>query len=596
VNPDGVERKLAAILSADVVGYSRLMAEDEAGTIRTLTAYREAISMLVRQHRGRVVDSPGDNILAEFPTALDAVQGAVEIQRVIQARNADLPIERRMEFRIGVHMGDVSVESDRLYGDGVNIAARLEGLAKAGGVCISATVYEQVEKKLNVDLEDLGEQTLKNIARPVHVYGMKLVLPVTGHEEPDKALPGMDDLTVPGFGGRSAIAVLAFDSLSGDPAQEYFADGIAENLITRLSSFLWHPVIARNSSFVYKGQAVDVKRVSRELGARYVVEGSVQKAGDRVRISAQLIDAATGRHIWAEQYDRQLEDVFGIQDDITEAIAASVAPELVQSDTKRALRQQPQDLDAWDSYWRAWWHFRRYSKDGHAEARSLFQRAFELDPSFTWALAGLAITHQEDVGNQWSESPAHSLSEAEQAVRTAMALDDADPFVYYALGCQHVRMGQPDKAVAAFERALQLNPSYHYALYMLGAVLATSGKPDEGIENIETAIRLSPKDTFCYLFFNAMSLAHAAAGRSEAAVHWAQQARLANPDFPMPYLSLAANYAALGRMDEARTAMLEALRLNPALSLTGIKAALAGSDPSFAETALENLRKAGLKE
>ncbi len=279
---DPIERRLAAILSADVVGYSRLMAEDEAATIRTLSDYREAIAMLVRQHRGRVVDTPGDNLLAEFPTARGAVQAAVEIQRVITARNADLRAERRMEFRIGVHLGDISVEGERVYGDGVNIAARLEGLAQPGGVCISDMIYNQVEKKLTVELEDLGEQALKNIARPVHVYGVKLLLEMPEHKGKDKALPGMDELTVPGFRGAPAIAVLPFDNLSGDPEQEYFADGIAEDLITQLSIQGEFPVIARNSSFVYKGKAVDVKLVSRELGVRYIVEGSVRKAGDRI--------------------------------------------------------------------------------------------------------------------------------------------------------------------------------------------------------------------------------------------------------------------------------------------------------------------------
>jgi adenylate cyclase len=286
VSAEPADRKLAAILSADVVGYSRLITEDEAATIRTLTDYREVISTLIRQHRGRVVDAPGDNILAEFPTALDAVQGAVEIQRVIQARNADLPAERRMQFRIGVHMGDVTVEGERLYGDGVNIAARLEGLAEPGGVCVSGTVYEQVEKKLSVELEDLGQQTLKNIARPVHVYGLKLVLAGQPAERIEKALPGMGEMTVPGFGGQAAVAVLPFDNLSGDPEQEYFADGIVEDLITRLSAMRSFPVIARNSSFTYRGKSVDVKQVSRELGVRYVVEGSVRKAADRVRITA----------------------------------------------------------------------------------------------------------------------------------------------------------------------------------------------------------------------------------------------------------------------------------------------------------------------
>ena len=404
-----VERRLAAILSADVVGYSRLMAEDEAATLRTLTAYREEIGLLVRQHRGRVVDAPGDNLLAEFPTALDAVQGAVEIQREIQARNADLPGDRRMEFRIGVHMGDVSVEDDKLYGDGVNIAARLEGLAKPGAVCISGTVYEQVEKKLNVDLEDLGEQRLKNITRPVQVYGVKLVLPGADGDLAEAALPGMDELTVPGFGGRPAIAVLPFDNLSGDPEQEYFADGLAEDLITRLSAWRLFPVIARNSSFVHKGQAVDVKRVSRELGVRYLVEGSVRKGGDRVRISAQLIDATTGGHIWAERYDRGIQDIFALQDEITDAIVASIHPEVWKAERERVARREPQDLDAWECFVRASWHQLRFTKEDCAKARLLLEQASRQDPEVSWYLSSLAWTHHSDVLYQWSDVPVAPL-------------------------------------------------------------------------------------------------------------------------------------------------------------------------------------------
>jgi adenylate cyclase len=332
------ERKLAAILSADVVGYSRLMAEDEEETVRRLGAYRVEITNLVGDHRGRVVDFTGDNFLAEFPTATDAVEAAAEIQRVLKARNAAVPAGRAMEFRIGVHLGEVRVEGERIYGDGVNIAARLEGLGSPGGICISDVVLKQVESRLDLSYEDLGEQSVKNIPKPIRTYRIQ-VKPEGGAA--DARLPGMDELTVPGFSGAPAIAVLPFDNLSGDPEQEYFADGIAEDLITRLSTWMDFPVIARNSSFTYKGRSVDVKQVSRELGVRYVVEGSVRRAGDRVRISAQLIDATTGAHIWAERYDRDLEDIFALQDEITEAIVGAMNPALIKSEMARAARKDP---------------------------------------------------------------------------------------------------------------------------------------------------------------------------------------------------------------------------------------------------------------
>jgi TolB-like protein/class 3 adenylate cyclase len=352
VSPEA-ERKLAAILSADVVGYSRLMAEDEAGTIRTVTAYREQIATLVREHRGRVVDSPRDNLLAEFPTALDAVQAAVEIQRVIGARNADLPAERRMEFRIGVHLGDVAIEGGRIYGDGVNIAARLEGIAEAGGICTSATVYEQVERKLDLGFEDLGKKEVKNIAKPVRVYRVALQSPAAERETPSRRRPavaGLVALVLVGLGsfalwracgegnlfdGRPMIAVLRFCSLSGE-AEQYLADGMAEDLITRLSNWGRYPVIARNSSFTFDGCAADMRHISEELGARYVVEGSLRKAGDQIRVTAQLIDAATGAHVWAETYDREYQDIFAIQDEVTEKIASSIVPGLRQSEIERA--------------------------------------------------------------------------------------------------------------------------------------------------------------------------------------------------------------------------------------------------------------------
>jgi TolB-like protein/Tfp pilus assembly protein PilF len=412
----------------------------------------------------------------------------------------------------------------------------------------------------------------------------------------DSSPADLDPLTVPGFEGRPAIAVLAFDNLSGDPDQEHFADGIAEDLIIRLSRWRWFPVIARNSSFTYKGKPVDVKQVSRELGARYVVEGSVRQSASRVRLAAQLIDATTGHHLWAETYDRGLQEIFDIQDEIAQAIACSVEPALEKSEWKRTLRQQPQDLDAWDSYWRGWWHFRRYSKDEIARARLLFERAIELDPNFAWAYAQLAVAHCEDVMAQWSEDPVQSASQAEQAVRSAMALDDDDSYIHSALGIVCRATGQLDRAIAAFERGLRLDPSDAFTLYSLGLTLAMAGKPDQAIENVETAMRLSPKDSLFHMFLFAMSLAHFAAGRFEKAGRWAQRSLELNSEFSHSYVVLAASDAHLGRLNEARGTVQELLRRNPAFSLAGIVANMAGWDPVLAERGIDGLRKAGLPE
>ncbi len=382
------ERRLAAILSADVAGYSRLMAEDEQGTIQTIRAYRSLISSLVSDHHGHVVDSPGDNLLAEFPNALDAVQSAVEIQAVLRVRNQSLAENRQMLFRIGVHLGDITADGDRIYGDGVNIAARLEGLAEPGGVCISGAVHEQVRGKLEIGYIDLGEQSVKNIPEPLRAYRVQFErVPEAPRSEPRRtrwlvavvavllllgigawALWDSRLATVPGFAGVPAIAVLPFENLSGDPEQEYFVDGMAEDLITRLSSSQFLRVIARNSSFVYKGRAVDVKQVSQELSVRYVVEGSVRKSGDRVRISAQLIDATTGLHVWASTYDRELRDVFALQDEISQTIAVSIRPEVVASEQERVMRRNPQSLDAYENVLRGRWHHSKLTRDDNAKA------------------------------------------------------------------------------------------------------------------------------------------------------------------------------------------------------------------------------------
>jgi adenylate cyclase len=593
VGRNGVERRLAAILSADVVGYSRLMAEDEDGTVRRLTDYREEIAMLVRQHRGRVVDSPGDNLLAEFPAATDAVSCGVEIQSVLKVRNAALPADRKMRFRIGIHLGEVRIEGERIYGDGVNIAARLEGLAEPGGICISGMVHSQVRNKLDLEYEDLGEQEIKNLPEPVRVYRVRLEpeeVPVS------ESLPGMDELTVPGFSGRPAIAVLPFDNLSGDPDQEYFADGIAEDLITRLSSWRSFPVIARNSSFVYKGKPVDVKQISRELGVRYVVEGSVRKVGERVRISAQLIDATKGHHVWAERYDRELTDIFALQDEITEAIVGSMSPELRDYEWDRAVRKEPENLDAWETTQRGWWHWSQLTREDNTTARSFFQKAADLDPQFAMAFSGIALTHYMDLVFQWSESPERSIAELGRTARRSVALDSKEPIGQEALGLAYNVTGQLDKAIATLQVVVQFNPSATRAHFMLGVILARAGRPNEGIEHLDKALRLSPHDQLVWAFLYGMAVAHFSAGRYEDAVDWATRSLERRADYPRVHTIIAASYAHLGRVDEARTAIQELARIHPDFSLAGVMVFMSSAEASFAQRYIDGLRKAGLKE
>jgi TolB-like protein/Flp pilus assembly protein TadD len=406
----------------------------------------------------------------------------------------------------------------------------------------------------------------------------------------------LDPLTVPGFEGHPAIAVLPFDDLSSDRDQEYFADGIAEDLITRLSAWREFPVIARNSSFTYKGKAVDVKQVSGELGVGYVVEGSVRKAGDRVRISAQLIDATTGAHVWAETYDREIRDIFALQDEISEAIVAAMHPELRRSDQERAARSNPQNLSAWDAAQRGWWHLRLFTKDDIAEGRSLFQRAIEIDPQFAQAFAGLAFTHMIDIDHQWSNAAEQSNAKLYRAARRAVELDSEDALVQLALGTALMRRGEQEEALSAFRLATQLNPFMVDAYRLLGQYLAQSGKPEEAIANLEKAMWLSPHDPWGFECFAGMAMAHVAAGRYEDAVDWARRLRRRKPDFPLTYLILAGSYVWLERIDEARSALEEALRLNPGYSLSGIRVALAGASVDFRERTIDALRKAGLPE
>ena len=582
----GFKRKLTAILSADVAGYSRLMDQDEEATIRTLTTYRSAISDLVQQYRGRVVDTTGDNLMAEFTSAVDAVKCALEVQRELAERNAELSHERRMEFRIGLNIGDVVEEEDRIYGDGVNIAARVEGLSEAGGICISGRVYDQVENKLDLKCEFLGEQKVKNITRPVRVYQVRT--------ESNAAVSKLSrTLELP---DKPSIAVLPFDNMSGDSEQEYFTDGITEDIITALSRFRWFFVIARNSTFTYKGKAVHVKQVAQDLGVRYVLEGSVRKAGNRVRITAQLIDASTGHHVWAERYDRDLEDIFAVQDEITENIVTSVGPEFFSAEMQRAQRKEVRSLDAWDYVMRASSHHSRYTRKDVAEAQRLLRKAIELDPMSAEAFCLLAFTHLMQVQFGWSESVVQSINEATKAAQSAVGIDDRDAWAHTALGMVDLISKRYDNAVRRLEKAIALNPNLANAYGGLGQALALAGEYNGAVTQINKAIRLSPRDPFMVYWFGHLGLASFVEERYEDACDWGSKAIQENPRFPGGHRLLASSYGQLGRVNEAATELKELLLLMPGMTADDVRRQVPFRKPRDMERYIDGLRKAGLKE
>jgi adenylate cyclase len=587
-----IERKLAAILSADVKGYSRLMGEDEVATIRTLTAYREVMSAFIRQYRGRVVDAPGDNLLAEFASVVDAVQCAVETQRELKARNADLPLERKMEFRIGINLGDVIVEKERIYGDGVNLAARLEGLAEAGGICISGIVYDQVETKLtflNLGYEYLGEQTVKNIAKPVPVYRVQMEpgqLPSTarGKDEPPSPILALPD--------KPSIAVLPFANMSGDPEQEYFSDGITEDLITDLSKLSGLFVISRNSAFLYKGKVVKPELVSKELGVRYMLEGSVRKAGSRVRITAQLIDATTGYHLWAERYDRELQDIFALQDEVTQKIVAALEVKLTEGEQGRLGRAPTENLEAYDCFLRGLEYHAQRTQEANAQARQLFERAIVLDPEFAAAYAFLGRTYLTEVVYQWNQDP-QTQEKIFALGQQAVTLDDSQPTAHETLGLAYLGKKQYVQAIAEAEKAVALDPNYADAYVTLAEILSFAGRPQEAISLVEQAMRLNPRYPFSYLW--ALGHAYRLVGRLEEAIIALRRVVMRNPDQITAHVLLAVIYSELGREEEARAEVTEILRISPHYSLEVIRQRIPYKDLALLERQVAALRKAGLQ-
>ena len=577
-----VQRKLTAILSADVKGYSRLMGEDEVATIQTLTAYREKMTTLIQQYGGRVVDAPGDNLLAEFSSVVDAVQCAVEIQEELGAKNVQLSDHRRMEFRIGINLGDVIVEGERIYGDGVNIAARVEGLAEGGGICISGSVYDDVENKLALRFEYLGEQAVKNIKKPVRVYRVRM--------EPSAALPAVGrPLELP---DKPSIAVLPFVNMSDDPKQEYFSDGITEDLITDLSKISGLFVIARNSVFIYKGRSVKVEEVGRELGVRYLLEGSVRKAGDRLRITAQLVDAIKGYHLWAERYDRELRDIFALQDEVAQKIVAALAVTLTEDEQKRLVHRETENLEAFDYYLRGEEYKNRFTKEANIQARQMFERAIDLDPRFALAYTELALTYVDDWCMGWSEDP-QSLERGLECAQRAIALDDLLPRAHRTLGHIYLWKKRHEEAIAAVEKAIALDPNDADGYAELGRILTFAGRPQEADEQVKTAMRLNPHFPVWYLY--ALGQVHALTGRYEEAIEVLKRALIRNPDFLPTHILLAFIYGERGRKEEARAEVAEIRRISPHYSLEVVRETVPFKDRAMLEGALEALRRAGLK-
>jgi len=577
------KRKLAAILSADVKGYSRLMGEDEDATVRTLTAYREVIAALIKKHRGRVVDSPGDNLLAEFASVVDAVRCAVGIQEELKVKNAELPENRKMAFRIGINLGDVIEEGDRIYGDGVNIAARVEGLAGGGGICISGTAYDHVENKLPLEYEYWGEQTVKNISKPVRVYRVRT--------EAEAAVPKVSgELELP---DKPSIAVLPFVNMSGDPEQEYFSDGMTEEIITALSKVPRLFVIARNSTFTYKGKPVKVQKVAEDLGVRYVLEGSVRKAGDRVRITAQLIDAITGHHLWAERYDRELKNVFALQDEITMKILTGLQCELTEGEQACVLGKGTENYEAYVKILQGREHIYRMNREGNVLARQSFEEAITLDPEFAVAYTYLAWTYLLELLIGLSDSPEQSMARAIEFAQKALALDDSLADAHALSGSIYLVQRQWEKAVAEGERSVALNPNSADNIGLLGMTLYSVGRPEEAIVLFEKATRLNPMPPD-WLLEN-LATAYRMTGRYEEAIAEFKRVLHRNPDYLSAWLNLAVIYSMLGRGKETRAAVAQVLRLDPKFSLEHYAKTLTYKNQSESERLIDALHNAGLK-
>jgi adenylate cyclase len=629
---DETKRKLVAVVHADVKGYSRMMGEDDEYTVRTLASNRQEMYRLVEIHAGEVRDTAGDGFLVEFPSVVEAVKFAVEFQREMKKRNADLPDPEKMEFRIGVNIGDVIQDGGTIHGDGVNIAARLEGLADPGGICISGAAYEQVKKRLDVGFEYVGDKSVKNIAEPVPTYKVliehgkpaelkekakkdkrgkwrktnlvaALIIVVLvasvaswyfhfhSASPPDKGtLAEAPALKLPDM---PSIAVLPFVNMSGDPKQEYFSDGITEEIITALAKIQRMFVIARDSTFTYKGKHVHVQTVARELGVRYVLYGSIRKSGEQVRITSQLVDAATGNHLWSERYDRHLKDIFAVQDDIAMQIVTALRIKLTEGEQARVFGKSTGNLEAYLKVLQGREHFHRMNRQGNVRAREFAREAIELDPKFAEAYVILGMTHMMDVWWQFTESPKESMKLAVEAAEKAIALDDAHPTAYVGLCMLRIMQRQHDKAIAAGERALALSPGSAQAHHSSGTALSFGGRPEEAVAAFKKAISLNPFPPGHY--FRSLGTAYRMEGQYEKAIVEYKKSLQQSPDDLFSHSFLAIAYIALGLDEEARTEAAEVLRIHPGFSLEHLSKVLPYKNQSDVDYAIASLRKAGLK-
>ena len=585
-----VIRKLRAILSADVKGYSLLMADDETFTIQTLKEYRGIMSTYIEQHNGRVVDAPGDNLLAEFGSAVDALQCAVDIQKTLKNKNDSLPNDKRLQFRIGINIGDVVQDEDRIYGSGVNIAARIEGLADPGGVCISRNTYDQIRDKVKLGYEYLGEHSVKNIKHPVRVYRV-IMEPPSAEVSVDRKISSVN--IPPPLPDKPSIAVLPFVNMSDDTKQEYLADGITENIITALSKIPQVFVIARNSTFTYRGIAVKVQKVARELGVRFVIEGSVQKAGEMVRITVQLIDAISGHHLWAERYDRNLNDLFSMQDEITLKVVVALQVELTDGEQARVRHKSTVNLDAWGYWVRAYDLFEQHTKEGNAKARELLDQSLEIDPRYANALALKAVTYFQDIHFGYTDSPVESFMQSVELCQKALTINDSEPDSLALWGLLQTAQGQYDEAIKFGKQALALGPNNAEVHAILAVIMHYAGKSKEAIGLLKKAMRLHPNYHFWYSVY--LGSAYIETQEYDLALSAFDDVIARATHHTWGFYLSAVVYMRLGRKEKAKSQIVKALALNPELTLESLSGGNLHKNPRTWERVMDDLRQAGLK-